>query len=259
MGSTRCAKINLLMQGWPNGVVKTTAELADLGVRASLAQSYVRQGWLVSVGKGAYARAHDQVIRLGALKGLQYGQPPHVHAGGRSALEFLGYGHYASPHERTLFLFAPPRCKLPAWFRRLLGETKACFTSSSFLPYAASETFTLHDAGGFTVTVSVPERAALELLYHVPGRVGFDEARQIVSGLGTLRPSVLQGLLEHCSSVKVKRLFLYLAREAGYGWYKELRQASFDLGSGKRMVVKGGRLDREFGITVPTGSTGEPY
>ncbi len=245
------------MQGWPNGVVRTTAELADIGVGASLAQSYVRQGWLVFVGKGAYAKAHDQVSRLGALKGLQYGPPPHVHAGGRSALELLGYGHYASPHERTLFLFAPPRCKLAAWFWKLFGEEEACFTSSSFLPYAASETFTLHDAGGFAVTVSVPERAALEFLYHVPGRVGFDEARQIVSGLGTLRPSVLQGLLEHCSSVKVKRLFLYLAREAGYGWYKELRQASFDLGSGKRMVVKGGRLDREYGITVPAGSTGE--
>jgi len=72
-----------------------------------------------------------------------------------------------------------------------------------------------------------------------------------MEGLTTLRPSLLQQLLEACSSIKVKRVFLYLAREAGHAWYGRLDKTRFDLGKGKRMIVRGGRLDAEFMITVP--------
>jgi len=57
-------------------------------------------------------------------------------------------------------------------------------------------------------------------------------------------------LLESCSSVKGKRLFLYYAREASHSWYPALDRSRINLGAGKRELVKGGKLDKEFLLTV---------
>jgi hypothetical protein len=54
--------------------------------------------------------------------------------------------------------------------------------------------------------VSVPERAWLELLADVPHRITFEMAEAIADGLRTLRPALLQQLLETVMSVKVRRL-----------------------------------------------------
>lgn len=50
----------------------------------------------------------------------------------------------------------------------------------------------------------------LEMLHLVPLKVGFDEAWLVMGNLVTLRPEVVQGLLEACRSVKVKRLLPWL-------------------------------------------------
>lgn len=54
-----------------------------------------------------------------------------------------------------------------------------------------------------------------------------------------------------CRSVKVKRLFLFLAQKADHAWFKKLNTADLDLGKGKRMIVKNGALDKTYGITIP--------
>ena len=252
-------KINRLIQAWPKGTVKTSAELADLGVSNSLTQRYIKERWLAPVGRGAYAKTHGKVTRFGALHGLQYKKSQPVHAGGGTALELLGYAHYISEQDRAFFLFAPPKSRLPDWFKKQFQNTDIVFRASSFLPYSIEKSFTRYEFGTFSVRISAPERAALELLYHVPEKEGFDEARQIMAGLGTLRPDLMQELLEQCTSVKVKRLFLYLARESGHRWYKDLKKPLLDLGSGKRVVVKGGKLDKEFQITVPVNNEGDLF
>jgi hypothetical protein len=39
-----------------------------------------------------------------------------------------------------------------------------------------------------------------------------------MEGLNTLRPDLVQELLEKCSSVKVKRLFMHLAEQFQHPW-----------------------------------------
>jgi hypothetical protein len=88
----------------------------------------------------------------------------------------------------------------------------------------------------------------------VPEKEPFDDARLLMEGLTTLRPSVLQSLLEDCNSVKAKRLFLSLAESAGHAWLGKLDLARVDLGKGKRVLVKGakgGRLDAKYQIVLP--------
>lgn len=65
------------------------------------------------------------------------------------------------------------------------------------------------------------------------------------------RPQTVQELLEQCTSVKVKRLFLYLAEKAGHEWAKYLDLSKVDLGKGKRALVKGGEYVTKYQMTVP--------
>jgi hypothetical protein len=91
----------------------------------------------------------------------------------------------------------------------------------------------------------------LEYLDGFPEDGSFEEARELVEGLTTLRPEVLQSLLEMCSSVKVKRMFLYLADQAKHSWRTELKDQRIELGSGKRSLVREGKFDARYQITVP--------
>jgi hypothetical protein len=54
-----------------------------------------------------------------------------------------------------------------------------------------------------------------------------------------------------CRSIKVKRLFLYMAGKAGHDWRKRLDISALDLGKGDRSVTKGGTYIAQFGITIP--------
>jgi hypothetical protein len=60
----------------------------------------------------------------------------------------------------------------------------------------------------------------------------------------------VQGLLEACRSVKVKRLFLYMAENQELPWLTKVDPSKVDLGKGKRMVVQKGRYDAKYRITV---------
>lgn len=54
----------------------------------------------------------------------------------------------------------------------------------------------------------------------------------------------------HCRSVKVKRLFLWFAERHQHAWLNKLDRNRVDLGKGNRMLVRGGKLDPKFKITV---------
>lgn len=114
-----------------------------------------------------------------------------------------------------------------------------------------SSTFTESKYKDIDITISTPERAALEMLHLIPVEQGFDEALQIMKSLTTLRPDLLQKLLEKCRSIKVKRLFMYMSEKENHFWFNELNPVRIDLGSGKRMVIKTGHFDKKYLITVP--------
>ena len=91
----------------------------------------------------------------------------------------------------------------------------------------------------------------LECLYLAPKKQDLVECYQVMEGLTNLRPKVMQELLEHCGSVKVKRLFLYMAEKAGHKWYEFIDQSRIKLGSGDRSLVPGGAYISKHHISVP--------
>lgn len=101
------------------------------------------------------------------------------------------------------------------------------------------------------MTCSTPERALLELLDELPKHETFHQVDMLMEGLSSLSPRRLQRVLTACSSVKVKRLFFIFADRHRHAWLKQLDKSAIDLGSGNRVLVKGGKLDRRYRITVP--------
>jgi len=79
----------------------------------------------------------------------------------------------------------------------------------------------------------------------------FHQVDVLMEGLSDLAPRRLQKLLVRCRSVKVKRLFFFFADRHRHAWLKHIERAAIDLGSGKRMLVKEGRYDPTYQITVP--------
>ena len=103
----------------------------------------------------------------------------------------------------------------------------------------------------FELTISSRERAIFEVLYLIPKFQSFDEAVLLMQNLTTLRPSIVQKLLENCNSIRVKRTFMVLAEKENHDWLKELKVNRIDFGKGKRSFFKGGYLHPKYQITVP--------
>jgi hypothetical protein len=107
------------------------------------------------------------------------------------------------------------------------------------------------------IRYSSKERALLELLDELPHRESFHQADMLMEGVTDLSPRRLQTLLEACASVKVKRLFFFFADRHRHVWRSRLDMERVDLGAGKRVLVKGGKLDPTYQITVPSDLVGE--
>ena len=105
--------------------------------------------------------------------------------------------------------------------------------------------------GGFALMTSMPERAILEALHLAPKDVDLVEAFHVLEGLQTLRPKLMQSLLAACASIKVKRLFLFMAERAALPVIKRLDQNAIALGSGDRTLTPGGVYVPKFGLIVP--------
>jgi hypothetical protein len=114
-----------------------------------------------------------------------------------------------------------------------------------------SNGFTVVDTDKASIIVSAPERAYMEFLDELPKSASYTEAKEIMENMISLRPSMVQHLLENCTSLKVKRLFLHLAEKISHPWFKKLNLEKIDLGSGKRVIFKNGVLDKKYNITVP--------
>ena len=145
---------------------------------------------------------------------------------------------------------------IPRWFlTQSWKETIEAYATKIF-SYDESKIFIQLDIKNVSVKISSPELAIMEMLYLVPKIHSFEEADLIIESLTTLRGELLQNLLEKCNSVKVKRTFLYLAEKHKHSWLQDIDQTKIYLGSGKREIVKNGRLDKKYNITVPRENEG---
>lgn len=248
MSTDNESKINQLLQSFPEGTVVLSSWLVNKGYSLDLQKRYRRSNWLDSIGTGAMVRKRDEVNYEGAIYAFQNQTNLAIHPGGRTALNLLGKAHYLELSTKTVTLFGAQKEQLPAWFQKYPWGYSFHLHSTGFLP--ANIGFSELELKNFKILVSGPARAMMECLYLAPKHQSLLECNEIMEGLNNLRPLQVQELLEKCKSVKVKRLFLYLAERSGHEWINHLQLERIDLGSGKRTIIKGGAYNAKYQITV---------
>lgn len=242
------SKINTLLHSQPYGTIFTSMWLVDNGYSYALQQRYRENGWLESIGSGAAKRVGDQVSIEGGVYSLQNQLGMSVHFGGKSAIALLGRSQYLQMGLGQLLLFGMQDEKLPKWFSEYDWGVRIDYRASGFLPRdIGMEDFS---KGNFTIKISGLARAILECLFVSDGH-DLVECYELLESMSGLRPKIVQSLLETCRSVKVKRLFLFMAEKAGHGWLKYINLAVIELGSGTRSLVKQGVYVQKYDITVP--------
>lgn len=204
--------IKRLLAELPRGAPFDLAALNRLGVSPQLAAYYASQGWLVRLAQGTYAFPNDNFGVYGGLKFLQQ-RVPGLHVGGKSALDLQGVRHNVSSRN-TLVLWGDHRHALPTWFT---SRFPARYVAARLFDWPdaqlARKTLTTPPGLPEHLQASVPERAALEMLYEVGVKQSLEEARNVFEGLRSPRKDLFGQLLSCCTSVKAVRLFLTWARE----------------------------------------------
>lgn len=250
-------KLNQLFKCSRSGMVLTLPWLATLGISHKLAWQYANSGWLEKIGGKSYKKANDMISWLGGVSAAQYQLKLPLHVGGKTALQLLGRTHYVPvAGVKTICLFMFTGTNQPKWL------SKSVFPENKFQIYKTSLFGSSNDLqgdlgiikrefDGVKIYLSAPERAILEVLYLVPAKQTFEEAFLLMEGLTNLRPKIVQELLENCNSIKVKRLFLYMAEKNHMPWISELDLKKICLGSGKRKIGAGGTFNSKYLISVP--------
>jgi len=245
--------INNLLINWPKGAVAVYAWLKKQGVYRQLAETYVKSGWIERVGQGAFRRIGENIDISGGLYALQAQLGMSVHPAAKTALEMRGNAHYlpANLKQSRIVLFGAKNEKLPAWFRKYKWGVDVCYVMTGLFGKDAALGLTAYNTGNYDIGISSSERAALEFCYDTSIQESFDELDKIMSGLTTLRPRLVQELLEKCRSVKAKRVFMYLAEKHKHAWVSKLALGKVDFGTGKRSFSRNGHYDSKYKIVIP--------
>lgn len=259
----KTGKINKLEKALPEGLLVDAAWMTEHGFATNLRSHYVKTGRLEQPARSVYRRPRGTLSWQQAVISLQtilLRNPLFV--GGRTALELQGFAHYLKAGTTEIHLYGPK--PPPTWLAKLPlaarffyhNDAKLFRNTPVHIGVTNREVHFVDQPWGhldWHLTLSSPERATLELLDEIPDRETFEQADKLFEGLSSLRPRRLQKLLSDCKNVKVKRLFFFFAARHAHAWTKYVDRSEIDLGSGKRMLVKGGRLDKAFQITVPDG------
>jgi len=265
MGESRHEKLNRLLETLGDTTLVSSRWLRAHDYPSNLVARYMASGWLQSPARGVYLRKGGRPTWEGLVHALQVLEKLPLHVGGRFALARQGHEHYLRLGESTTVTLYGP-AKLPGWAGKLplreriqsCGHGPFDWPPLVFVSATPAASLTARgleratdDSPANGMVFSTPERAVLELCDERPDSALVHEVDALMQGLATLRPPLVSTLLQHCDSVKAKRLFLALADRHNHAWVSHLDLRTVDLGRGKRALVPGGKLNAKYQITLP--------
>ena len=251
----------MLSEMLPEGIVTDRAWLAERGFSRHAIDNLVKSNGLTSLHHGVYVRGIIAAQWQAVVFSLQSLLDTDLVVGGLTALEIQGFAHYLSlSNKKVIHVYGSD--KLPTWVDSLIPDISFVWHNSKDLAGRGSRSATNQPLQAFveahewreglpSLVLSSPERAFLELLADVPEKISFEHADHVMQGMTSLSPRALQPLLESTDNVKVKRLFFWLADRHKYPWLQKLDKEKIEFGAGNRMLLKGGKFDKEYLISVP--------
>ena len=247
MGLLNETNLKSLIEKVPHNALVTTKWLEEQGFSRQLLSKYTKNNWLKKLTNGVFVKIGDEPSINGAIYALQEQLKSSIHIGGITALDEYYKKMHNIPFKRKQQLFGYRGEKLPKWFKTLYGQNTE-LNRTTFLPKNIG--FKEQSYGNFSIKIPTLERSILEMLYLVPEKITLNEAYQIIETITTVKPTEFEILLEECSSVKVKRLFLYMAEEVNFNWFKRLNLTKINLGKGVREITKGGKHNKKYNIII---------
>lgn len=241
-------KINQIQQMVHPDALLLSSWLEQQGLGRAEQTKCVRNGWLVRVSTGVYALTIGNPTLFSALYSYGMEAKQSYHVGASTALELKGFTHYVSMGKPQAFVFTPLDDRLPKWFSEHVWNMTLRETSTKVFGDEGVETVSYN---GYTLHVSSPERAIMECILLSPAYFNLMDVYYLMEMLTTLRSKLVSALLRCCTSVKVKRLFLYMAEKANHQWFSRLDLTEVSLGSGPRSFSVGGVKDKKYNIIIP--------
>jgi len=235
------------------GLVVTRQYLRKHGFENHAIDNLVKSEALNLLAPGVYHRGPRPHSWESIVYSLQQVLNLDLVVGGLTSLQLLGY-HQFVPLSKKKMIHLYGKDKLPHWLNLFAPELE-------FVKHNSNAVFTsvkpgkelLRNWGEYEkqILLSRPERALLEVLLDVPKKITVEHAVNLMEQCTSFSPSSVQELLELSKSVKVKRLFLWLAERQNYAWFKRINLSKIDFGSGKLALVKGGKFNSKYRMTAP--------
>ncbi len=238
-------KINKVIELTATGGVLTAPWLTYHGISRSEQANYVKTGWLKRIDRGIYVIATEQCRFYPALYEYARQSVFPYHVGSFTALDLKGFTHYGQFGKPKVYLYS--NSKIPSW---LVTEDWNVEVIPMKVSRYGDVGLTTANADGIEISISSPERAFIECLDLVPEKANPMDLYYIMEMLTTLRPKLLQPLLE-LATIKTRRLFLYMADKAGHLWLEDIDLSAIDLGRGDRSICPGGKYDSKYRIVIP--------
>ena len=241
----------------PPGLIVTRKWLIEQGLTRHALDNQVKSHQFVPVLPGVYTRPYVTLFWQNLVCSLTSVLDTGLHLGGISALSLQGFAHYMALSDSPVVHLYGEKAP-PVWANKVVPGVEVIWHSTKRLWGEGAELVVSKYTVDFSwrddlppMKISSSEQAYLELLMGVPGAISFEHADEVMQGLTQLSPRKLDEMLSVCKSVKAKRLFFWMADRHHYAWRRKLNIEDYDLGKGKRVIAKAGKLDATYQITVP--------
>ncbi|MYB33531.1 MAG: hypothetical protein F4X92_00070 [Gammaproteobacteria bacterium] len=265
MNGQKYKNIKILLESVPAGFFVDSAWLERHGIGRRSSYYHVKRGWLERIHRGVFRRPVPCPSKPNILDwkpcllSMQHIMEYTLHVGGTSALALQGHIHYLHlGNNDTVWVYGDD---MPNWLSRIplnaKLETRSRSLFSDVPDLCISEQNDQRNTASaslpwdWTLTMSTPERAILEALDELPNYESFHNLDMVFESLTNLRPRRLAELLNLCKKIRVVRLFFVFADRHDHAWRKRLDPQEFNLGTGDRALVKGGKIHPRYRIVVP--------
>lgn len=250
--------IKKALANWIPGDVHSLKWLEEFGVTQSSAGFYWRKGVLQKVAAGLYAVVGHPLNWESAVRVLQKEMGLNVHVGGLSSLGLQGKAQYGvlsdNPPMRLVF---SENSNVPKWLR--LEDTWGVRFRIKKSKLINGDQCLIDYGDKNSIKIASKYQAILEFINGANLQYSFEEVKNHVEFLRSSRGEKFQKVLEKCSSVKVKRVFLYVSELLEMPYFKDIDISKIDLGSGARKIIENGEFDNKYKITVERKEDDNPF
>lgn len=261
MDAPRSQNVKKLLDAVPAGYLVDATWLTSQGIAYERFRDYVKRGWLERITRGVFRRpipstaatpTSNSIDWKTCILSTQHIMDRDLHVGGTTALGEQGHAHYLRLGESApVWVYGD---SIPNWLAKLSMDAQIKTRPRSLFAgkkLGLIEDKTTGQPWDWGLTMSTPERAILEAMDELPDYESFHILDMAFGSLTTLCPKLLSDLLQACRKIKVKRLFFVFADRHDHPWRKRINPQAFDLGSGDRALVRGGKIHPRYRIVVP--------